>query len=685
MAKPGQSSFRRLLLSRILLLSIPVLLAGELGTYNKVRHSMLETARQNLTESAIRKGENIRNLVEVMQSNLVTASEAFSTELDQPQAAQEAQEFVTRMNRWLPKGVQCVQLINVQTAQIDGSTCGDRSISQVLDNRWSTQSQVLRAPLAGVRIAPVSHTKVIKQSTPLRQLDLVLSAPVYDSFGRLRYALSIQWAAHRQETSHPGSLSGYTVVIDEDGTILAHPKDDRIGRNIRQEADATRLQDIVNGAIAGREDIDPLSFEDGNSKWLAGSNRIQIPFNASEDRTWVVLAVAPFNNALSGLEDLKQVLLILTVGLLGANLLATIYIARDLARPIEKLVNYALHIYQRGPSDQAPKNFKIKEINQLAEALDNMVERLEERAEELEAAWQEAQAANQMKSEFLATTSHELRTPLNAIFGCIGLVKDDCCDSREEELELLEQADQSAKHLLNIIDDLLNIAKIEAGQLELSLQPVAIQDLCRECLKMVQPAAEKKRLTLTVDVDMHLSHVVLDQLRVRQMVINLLSNAVKFTPEGGQVKLSSRIGYGHQLEQDARPDRSPVNASTPYLCLEVADSGIGIPPERWHLLFRPFQQVDSSLTRRHEGTGLGLALTKRFAELHGGTVSFQSAIGQGSTFRIWLPSREPTTLEPIGVLDRSVAGSTHSRETAREATETVLHPDISDHSVSSIS
>jgi hypothetical protein len=277
MAKPGQSSFRRLLLSRILLLSIPVLLTGELVTYNKVRSGLLATARQNLTESAVRKGKNIRDLVEVMRSNLVAASEAFSNQIDRPQ---EAQEFVARMNRWLPKGVQCVQLINVQTGQIDGSTCGNRAISQVLDNLWSTQSQVL-PPLSSVRIAPVRQTKVVKQSTPLRQLDLVFSSPVYDSFGRLRYALSVQWAVHRQETSQPGSLSGYTVVIDEDGTILAHPKDDRIGRNIRQEADATRLQDIVNNALAGKEDpINPLFFEDGSSKWLAGSNRIQIPFNA---------------------------------------------------------------------------------------------------------------------------------------------------------------------------------------------------------------------------------------------------------------------------------------------------------------------------------------------------------------------------------------------------------------------
>ncbi|MBW4471968.1 MAG: sensor histidine kinase [Stenomitos rutilans HA7619-LM2] len=678
MAKPGQSSFRRILLSRILLLSIPVLLLGELVAYKKVRDSMLATASQNLTESAVRKGENIRDLIEVMRSSLVSASEDFSTKLDQ---AQEPQEFVTRINRWLPKGVQCVQLINVQTGQVDGSTCGNQAISQVLDNLWPSQSQVMRAPLAGVRVSPINQTRAAKPSTPLRQLDLVFSAPVYDSFGRLRYALSVQWAVHRQETSQPGSLSGYTVVVDEDGTILAHPKADRIGRNIRQESDAPRLQNIVNSAIAGKEDfLQFVSFKDDNTDWLAGYNRVQISAASDESRTWVVLAVAPLENALSGLEDIKQVLLILTMGLLGANLLATIYISRDLARPLEQLGNYALQIYHRQPSDQAPKDFRIKEINQLAGALDIMVERLEDRAEELETAWQEAQAANQMKSEFLATTSHELRTPLNAIFGCIGLVKDGCCDSRDEELELLQQADESAKHLLNIINDLLNIAKIEAGQLELSLQPVSIQDLCQECLKMVQPAAEKKRLSLSIDVEKHLSRVALDQLRVRQMVINLLSNAVKFTPEGGHVKLSGRIAYGHQLEQDARPDRSPVNANTPYLCLEVTDSGIGIPPERWHLLFRPFQQVDSSLTRRHEGTGLGLALTKRFAELHGGTVSFQSTIGKGSTFRIWLPSQETQAPVEVASAINPPSSNGHNRDHVGD----VLPRDASEPSITSV-
>jgi len=122
--------------------------------------------------------------------------------------------------------------------------------------------------------------------------------------------------------------------------------------------------------------------------------------------------------------------------------------------------------------------------------------------------------------------------------------------------------------------------------------------------------------------------------------------------------LAIGLGFGHQLSQDTRPDHSPVNPHTSYLRLEVQDSGIGIPQDRWHLLFRPFQQIDSSLTRKHEGTGLGLALTKRLAELHGGTLSFQSAPGEGSTFRIWLPllesssSANPSEPQPDDVSDR---------------------------------
>ncbi len=249
--------------------------------------------------------------------------------------------------------------------------------------------------------------------------------------------------------------------------------------------------------------------------------------------------------------------------------------------------------------------------------------------------------ASRLKSEFLASMSHELRTPLNSILGFADLLQRQTHESlSDRQIRHVQAIDRSGHHLLQLINEILDLSKVEAGKVELELHSVSVQDLCRDCLRMIQPTVEKKRLALSLELDYRLDRVNLDERRVRQMLVNLLSNAVKFTPETGTIKLSGKLAYGSQLQEDIRPDCSPVNLSTPYLCLEVADSGIGIPVGKQHLLFQPFQQIDASLNRRHDGTGLGLALTKRLAELHGGTVSFQSAEGQGSRFRIWLPLTE---------------------------------------------
>jgi signal transduction histidine kinase len=663
MAKLRQSSFRRILLARLLLLSIPVLVTGEIVAYRKARSGLLETARTNLTASAVRKGEGVRDALTSLRTNLATATTAAAL---QSQPSAKLQGFLGQLQQASAIEVQCVQLTDAQTRQVVASTCGRSAIAQTAINSWAKQQRGVLINPTAVQVALAQPLKLPAQDAD--QLRLVLSAPVYvpqnakSQVSPLRYVLSLQSALHQHEVNASKTTSGYTVVIDEDGTILAHPNPNRVGQTIDQSGDSDPLQTLVRDAIVGRQGSLYLStFEENGADWLAGYSPVQVPMDGNVTRTWVVLAATPLTTALSSLDGIQQVLSILMIGFLTAILLATLYLARDLARPTEQLSDYALRIRERDSSDRAPKNFKVRELNHLAEALDSMVERLEERAEELETAWQEAQVANQLKSEFLATTSHELRTPLNAIIGCVRLVRDGCCDDRAEELEFLQQADDAALHLLKIINDLLDIAKIEAGKVELNLQPVLIQDLCRQCLKMVEPGSEMKRLTLVLELDDRVDRVLIDERRVRQMVINLLSNAVKFTPEGGQVKLKVWLGYGHQLEPDNRPDRSPVNPNTPYLCLEVQDSGIGIPKDRWHLLFRPFQQIDSSLTRKHEGTGLGLSLTKRLAELHGGTLSFDSIQDKGSTFRIWLPLLEPMPLnESVEAIDpRGLSNSTN--------------------------
>lgn len=264
--------------------------------------------------------------------------------------------------------------------------------------------------------------------------------------------------------------------------------------------------------------------------------------------------------------------------------------------------------------------------------------------------------ASRLKSEFLASMSHELRTPLNSIIGFSDLLQRQAGGPlTPRQMNHVRAIETSGQHLLQLINDILDLSKIEAGKADLDLATVSIQMLCNQCLKMIQPRADKKRIALSLELDYRLTQAFLDERRVSQILINLLSNAVKFTPEEGTVKLTGRLAYGTQLQQEFRPDCSPINASTPFLCLEVTDSGIGIPEEKLHLLFRPFQQVDSSLSRRHEGTGLGLALTKRLAELHGGTVSVKSILNSGSTFRVWLPLTEMRSiLSPETIISHSL-------------------------------
>ncbi|MGB3403738.1 MAG: ATP-binding protein [Microcoleaceae cyanobacterium] len=281
--------------------------------------------------------------------------------------------------------------------------------------------------------------------------------------------------------------------------------------------------------------------------------------------------------------------------------------------------------------------------------------------------------ASQLKSEFLTSMSHELRTPLNSILGFSDLLKRQAFGSLDSrQFQPVELIHKSGEHLLELINDILDLSKVEAGKVDLNLESVDIHGLCNECLTMIQPRADKKRLALSLELDYRLNLALLDERRVRQIIINLLSNAVKFTPEGGTVKLGGYLAYGTQLYQEYRPDESPINLSTPYLCLMIKDSGIGIPRDRWSQLFRPFQQVDSSLSRRHEGTGLGLALTKRLAELHGGTISLDSEENKGSTFKVWLPLTEMRDLL------RQQTGFHSAANSSLEKTQTVTELSDSD-------
>ncbi|WP_017300815.1 PAS domain S-box protein [Nodosilinea nodulosa] len=247
--------------------------------------------------------------------------------------------------------------------------------------------------------------------------------------------------------------------------------------------------------------------------------------------------------------------------------------------------------------------------------------------------------ATRLKDEFLANMSHELRTPLNAILGMTeGLQEQVFGAVNERQLKALTTVETSATHLLALINDILDVAKIESGQLTLNLTSTAIVPLCQSSLAFVQQQAYKKRIQLMGELPSHLPNVMLDERRVRQILINLLTNAVKFTPEGGCVSLTATP----ELRQDGDKIQAMMRFS-------VKDTGIGISPSDRQKLFQPFTQIDSALNRQYEGTGLGLTLVKQITELHGGQVGLTSEIGVGSCFTIDLPyelSTGPRTASP---------------------------------------
>jgi len=242
-------------------------------------------------------------------------------------------------------------------------------------------------------------------------------------------------------------------------------------------------------------------------------------------------------------------------------------------------------------------------------------------SEELGRLYQQLEAASRHKSEFLANMSHELRTPLNAIIGFSEVLLERMFgELNPKQEEYLQDIMTSGRHLLSLINDILDLSKVEAGRMELEPSAFDLPAALEGCLTLVRERATRHGITLGLTVDERLGQIVADERKVRQVVLNLLSNAVKFTPEGGRVAVGA-----------ARADGS-VEVS-------VSDTGIGIAQDEQEAIFEEFRQAGSDYTRKREGTGLGLALSRKFVELHGGRIWVKSEVGKGSTFTFTLPER----------------------------------------------
>ncbi len=261
------------------------------------------------------------------------------------------------------------------------------------------------------------------------------------------------------------------------------------------------------------------------------------------------------------------------------------------------------------------------EVRRAAQRLETQNAKLEEQHQELTRLNAELDQAGKLKDQFLANVSHELRTPLNSVIGFSDLLltmaspESPLTDTQRDYLETIAR---NGRHLLDFINELLDLSKIAAGRMQLSLEPLALDALFREVADSVRAQLEARKHKLAIEPQSETLLVTADRGRLRQVLLNLLSNAIKFTTDGGRITLSTQVAG----------DRVKV---------AVSDSGIGIAPEDQEKLFREFVQLDGSPSRRYEGTGLGLALSKRLVELQGGAIGVDSQLGKGSTFWFTVP------------------------------------------------
>ena len=254
------------------------------------------------------------------------------------------------------------------------------------------------------------------------------------------------------------------------------------------------------------------------------------------------------------------------------------------------------------------------ELGKLAANLNRM-------SEELGRLYGALDAANRHKSEFLASMSHELRTPLNAIIGFSEVLKDGLIgELTAKQLEYMNDIHSSGHHLLSLINDILDLSKIEAGRMELVVSSFNLPIALENAVTLVRERASRHGLTLELNIDERLGDFVADERKFKQILLNLLSNALKFTPEGGKVGVN------------AAPVEDGVEVS-------VHDTGVGIAPQDHEVIFEEFRQVGSDYTKKREGTGLGLTLTRKFVEMHGGRIWVEAELGKGSIFTFTLPSR----------------------------------------------
>lgn len=340
-------------------------------------------------------------------------------------------------------------------------------------------------------------------------------------------------------------------------------------------------------------------------------------------------------------EKLGNWLLLVSVGIsVGITTIIAAYTSWAIAVPLVKTTQIAQQVTEESNFDLQVPVLTSDEIGQLALSLNHLIESVAEYTEQLHEAKEAAEAANRSKSAFLANMSHELRTPLNAIIGYSEMLYEEAVDQEYEDfLPDLQKIKTAGKHLLDMISDILDISKIEAGHVTLYLESIDVVDLMKEVATTAKPLVEKNKNTLKVQAKGKLGNMYADRPKLRQILLNLLSNAGKFTSKGLITLSVEKVATASLDLTKIEGAGQLFNNMSQVFVFRVSDTGIGMSQEQLDHIFKPFTQADASTTKKYGGTGLGLAISKRLCEILGGILTVESQLDKGSTFIAYLPER----------------------------------------------
>jgi signal transduction histidine kinase len=571
-------------------------------------------------DKASSAGISIRQFIEELESDLQGVAQPIQSD---PGGTERERSFTSLFLRQRAisaltyldaNGRECVQAYSKEIDKIDSLTCeGDRSNSEEFRRARAEQRY-----FGGVAFSQ-------SDGRPHMIMAVAEAAPGEGVIVADVDLGSVIDAIRRAQIG----TAGYAYAIDTDGQVIAHTT------NISLVLADTNLGALpqVHAALA--------SPATGHGVVTNGRDpqgtEVLSAFESVDPPGWRVFVEEPLSVAFAPIQAAIWRTVVLLVVFLLVAIATSVLLARNLARPIEAIQVAAAKIGS-GSLDQRIEVSSRDELGALADEFNRMAARLQasyagleqqvqERTRELASALaelddkrRELEVASHHKSEFLANMSHELRTPLNAISGFSQVLRKQLYgEINEKQAEYLDDVLASARHLLSLIDDILDLSKVEAGQIELQVEPFSLPAALERGVVMVREGAASGGVRISLSSDPGIDTVIGDERRVRQVVFNLLSNAVKFTPAGGMVDIAAA-----QRDGEVR--------------VSVSDTGPGIAPEDRERIFDEFQQAAAGKEQR-EGTGLGLALSKRLVELHGGRIWVESEPGKGSTFVFTLPAQ----------------------------------------------